>query len=113
MRSAATITGIVWRELVAGLGAALAIGGMDWLSVASHYPLVIIPFATPNNLPWSFLFAPVLAGAMLAPVAAAAAVATTLVVGHRANPSRYHGLAFSVRFCSANWSPSRVNSTLR
>ena len=65
MRSAATITGIVWRELVAGLGAALAIGGMDWLSVASHYPLVIIPFATPNNLPWSFLFAPVLAGAML------------------------------------------------
>jgi CBS-domain-containing membrane protein len=50
---------------VAGLGAALAIGGMDWLSVASHYPLVIIPFATPNNLPWSFLFAPVLAGAML------------------------------------------------
>ena len=38
---------------------------MDWLSVASHYPLVIIPFATPNNLPWSFLFAPVLAGAML------------------------------------------------
>jgi CBS-domain-containing membrane protein len=50
---------------VASLGAALAIGGMDWLSVASHYPLVIIPFATPNNLPWSFLFAPVLAGAML------------------------------------------------
>jgi CBS-domain-containing membrane protein len=31
---------------VAGLGAALAIGGMEWLSVASHYPLVIIPFAT-------------------------------------------------------------------
>jgi CBS-domain-containing membrane protein len=123
---------------VAGLGAALAIGGMEWLSVASHYPLVIIPFATSivlvigspeaepaqpraligghivatlvglamlrlagphawaaaaavglaifamyvtgtfhppaginpllvvsNNLPWSFLFAPVLAGAML------------------------------------------------
>jgi len=23
---------------VAGLGAALAIGGMEWLSVASHYP---------------------------------------------------------------------------
>jgi hypothetical protein len=51
--------------VVAGLGAALAIGGMEWLSVASHYPLVIIPFATPNNLPWSFLFAPVLAGALL------------------------------------------------
>jgi CBS-domain-containing membrane protein len=31
---------------VAGLGAAPAIGGMEWLSVASHYPLVIIPFAT-------------------------------------------------------------------
>ena len=31
---------------VAGLGAALAIGGMEWLSVASHHPLVIIPFAT-------------------------------------------------------------------
>jgi CBS-domain-containing membrane protein len=31
---------------VAGLGAALAIGGMEWLSVASHTPLVIIPFAT-------------------------------------------------------------------
>ena len=31
---------------VAGLGAALAIGSMEWLSVASHYPLVIIPFAT-------------------------------------------------------------------
>jgi CBS-domain-containing membrane protein len=31
---------------IAGLGAALAIGGMEWLSVAPHYPLVIIPFAT-------------------------------------------------------------------
>jgi hypothetical protein len=31
---------------VASLGAALAIGGMEWLSVASHYPPVIIPFAT-------------------------------------------------------------------
>jgi CBS-domain-containing membrane protein len=123
---------------VAGLGAALAIGGMQWLSVASQYPLVMIPFATSivlvigspeaepaqpraligghivatlvglamlrltgphawaaaaavgmavvamyvtgtfhppaginpllvvsNNLPWSFLFAPVLAGAVL------------------------------------------------
>jgi CBS-domain-containing membrane protein len=124
--------------IVAGLGVAIAIGGMEWLSVASHYPLVIIPFATSivlvigspeaepaqpraligghvvatlvgltmlqltgphawaaavavglaipamyvtgtfhppaginpllvvsNNLPWSFLFAPVLAGALL------------------------------------------------
>src|SRR5579859_6056040 len=31
---------------VAGLGAATAIGVMEWLSIASHYPLVIIPFAT-------------------------------------------------------------------
>ena len=31
---------------VAGLGAAIAIGGMEWFSLASHYPLVIIPFAT-------------------------------------------------------------------
>src|SRR5882724_7791221 len=32
--------------VVAGLGAAIAIGVMEWLSVASHYPLVVIPFAT-------------------------------------------------------------------
>src|SRR5260370_20872230 len=31
---------------VAGVGAAIAIGTMEWFSVASHYPLVIIPFAT-------------------------------------------------------------------
>jgi len=31
---------------VAGLGAAIAIGAMEWFSVASHFPLVIIPFAT-------------------------------------------------------------------
>ena len=31
---------------VAGIGVALAIGGMEWYSLASHYPLVIIPFAT-------------------------------------------------------------------
>jgi CBS-domain-containing membrane protein len=31
---------------VAGVGAGVAIGGMEWLSLASHYPLVIIPFAT-------------------------------------------------------------------
>ncbi len=31
---------------VAGLGAAIAIGAMEWRSVASHLPLVIIPFAT-------------------------------------------------------------------
>jgi CBS-domain-containing membrane protein len=32
--------------IVAGLGAALAIGGMEWLSRTSHTPLIIIPFAT-------------------------------------------------------------------
>src|SRR5258708_14676171 len=32
--------------LVAGIGAAIAIGAMEWFSRASHYPLVIIPFAT-------------------------------------------------------------------
>jgi CBS-domain-containing membrane protein len=31
---------------VAGLGAAIAIGTMEWFSLASHYPLVVIPFAT-------------------------------------------------------------------
>lgn len=31
---------------VAGFGAAIAIGGMEWFSLASRYPLVIIPFAT-------------------------------------------------------------------
>jgi CBS-domain-containing membrane protein len=31
---------------VAGLGAAIAIGVMEWFSLASHYPLFIIPFAT-------------------------------------------------------------------
>ena len=31
---------------VAGLGAALAIGGMEWLSLESRTPLVFIPFAT-------------------------------------------------------------------
>jgi CBS-domain-containing membrane protein len=31
---------------VAGFGAAIAIGVMEWFSLASHYPLFIIPFAT-------------------------------------------------------------------
>ena len=31
---------------IAGLGAAIAIGAMEWFSLAAHYPLVIIPFAT-------------------------------------------------------------------
>ena len=31
---------------VAGLGGALAIGVMEWFSVAARYPLAVIPFAT-------------------------------------------------------------------
>ena len=31
---------------VAGLGGAIAIGAMEWLSLAMHYPLAVIPFAT-------------------------------------------------------------------
>jgi len=45
----------LWREAgkhtlkagaIAGLGAALAIGVMEWLSAESNYPLAVIPFAT-------------------------------------------------------------------
>jgi CBS-domain-containing membrane protein len=32
--------------IFAGLGAAIAVGVMEWLSSATHFPLVIIPFAT-------------------------------------------------------------------
>ena len=36
-----------WRVgLVAGLGAALAIGVMEWFSIEMRYPLAVIPFAT-------------------------------------------------------------------
>ena len=31
---------------VAGAGAAIAIGVMEWFSLESHTPLVVIPFAT-------------------------------------------------------------------
>ncbi|MBA7475755.1 hypothetical protein ES707_11128 [subsurface metagenome] len=31
---------------IAGLGAAIAIGVMEWFSATSHYPLAVIPFAT-------------------------------------------------------------------
>jgi hypothetical protein len=31
---------------VAGLAAAIAIGVMEWFSLASHFPLFIVPFAT-------------------------------------------------------------------
>ncbi len=94
---------------IAGLGAALAIGVMEWLSASMNYPLAVIPFATsivlvigspdappaqpraligghlvatlvglmvlhaavcrPRSIaamsPWTFVVAPVLAGALL------------------------------------------------
>src|SRR5882762_879888 len=31
---------------IAGLGGAVAIGSMEWFSLAAHYPLAVIPFAT-------------------------------------------------------------------
>jgi CBS-domain-containing membrane protein len=31
---------------VAGLGSAIAVGAMEWFSLAAHYPLAVIPFAT-------------------------------------------------------------------
>jgi CBS-domain-containing membrane protein len=36
----------VMAGAVAGLGAAIAIGVMEWVALVAHYPLVIIPFAT-------------------------------------------------------------------
>src|ERR1700709_665064 len=36
----------VLAGVVAGLGGAIAIGAMEWFSVAAHYPLAVIPFAT-------------------------------------------------------------------
>ena len=41
-----TIGRIALAGAVAGLGAAIAIGAMEWFSVAGHFPLAIIPFAT-------------------------------------------------------------------
>lgn len=32
--------------VIAGLGAAIAIGVMEWFSIATHFPLAVIPFAT-------------------------------------------------------------------
>jgi len=34
------------QAIMAGLGVAFAIGGMQWSSLASNYPLALIPFAT-------------------------------------------------------------------
>jgi CBS-domain-containing membrane protein len=39
-----------WRGIVAGVGAAIAIGVMEWSSLESHTRLAIIPFATSNVL---------------------------------------------------------------
>jgi CBS-domain-containing membrane protein len=36
----------VGQGAVAGLGAAIAIGAMEWFSFAEHYRLAVIPFAT-------------------------------------------------------------------
>jgi hypothetical protein len=46
----------VAQAAAAGLGAACAIGAMEWSSLAVQYPLAFIPFATS--------IAPVLAGAL-------------------------------------------------
>jgi CBS-domain-containing membrane protein len=35
-----------WAGAIAGLGGAIAIGSMEWFSLAAHYPLAVIPFAT-------------------------------------------------------------------
>ena len=43
---AATITATSLAGTVAGLGGAIAIGAMEWFSLAAHYPLAVIPFAT-------------------------------------------------------------------
>lgn len=49
-RAADAIRGDDRRNVVAGIlagaGAAIAIGVMEWFSTVAHYPLVIIPFAT-------------------------------------------------------------------
>lgn len=37
---------ILLAGLLAGLGSAIAIGVMEWVSIAAHYPLAVIPFAT-------------------------------------------------------------------
>ena len=34
------------KGAIAGLGAAIAIGIMEWFSTASHFPIAVIPFAT-------------------------------------------------------------------
>jgi HPP family len=112
---------------VAGSRAGIAIGAAVGLAIlamvvagAFHPPAGIDPLlVVSNNLPWSFLFAPMLAGAVclcLAPMDPSPAVAAALVVARVAkSPSKclYDGLASSLRLCSANCSPSRVNTTLR
>ena len=121
---------------VAGLGAALAIGGMEWLSVASHYPLVIIPFATsivlvigspeaepaqPRALIGRHILA-TLAGHFLlrvtGPYAWAAAAAVGLAIPACMSPDRFirrqgsipswwSPITFHGRFCSCRCLPAR------
>ena len=43
---ATSSTADILAGAVAGLGGAIAIGVMEWFSVAAHYPLAVIPFAT-------------------------------------------------------------------
>jgi hypothetical protein len=84
---------------IAGLGAAIAIGAMGWFSLEAHYPLVIIPFATSIVL---------VIGAPEAEPAQPRAARRIRPGAHRQD-----GLKPSLRFCSANRSPSRASSTLR
>ncbi len=39
-------SGVMQTALIAGTGSALAIGVMELLSLASHFPMAVIPFAT-------------------------------------------------------------------
>src|SRR5271169_3504764 len=68
---------------VAGLGVAVAIGVMEWLSLASHYPLAIIPFATSIALVVGHVVATLVGLAMVkltGPSAWAAAAAVGLAI---------------------------------
>jgi CBS-domain-containing membrane protein len=46
LRNTVDGSGSLAGGLIAGLGAAIAIGAMEWLAVSSDYPLAVIPFAT-------------------------------------------------------------------
>jgi hypothetical protein len=63
---------------VAGLGVAVAIGVMEWLSLASHYPMAIIPFATSIALVVGSLTGP---GAWAAAAAVGVAILAMYLTG--------------------------------